>query len=167
MDKIKSPKEEPQEKIESQPTTVEEYQKKWDQMLQDTAKQIDKIPVVQPSLPLDVVAHNATVILSGVLLGALLAFVTSHLGWLRHHVRLNDRLVNAIFPLGPQVFFFTLPLWFIVALRPAVRFSVLIMEYATVICQSLMAYIFPVPEYNDILESSIKIPAQMTKTWTS
>lgn len=43
MDKIKSPKEEPQEKIESQPTTVEEYQKKWDQMLQDTAKQIDKI----------------------------------------------------------------------------------------------------------------------------
>ncbi|KAJ5500222.1 hypothetical protein N7453_009273 [Penicillium expansum] len=104
-------------------------------------------PVVQPSLPLDIVAHNATVILSGVLLGALLAFVTSHLGWLRHHVRLNDRLVNAIFPLGPQVFFFTLPLWFIVALRPAVRFSV--------------------PEYNDILESSIKIPAQMTKTWTS
>ena len=73
--------------------------------------------------PLDVVAHNATVILSGVLLGALLAFITFHLGWLRHHVRLNDRLVNAIFPLGPQVFFFTLPLWFIVTLRPAARFS--------------------------------------------
>lgn len=67
-------------------------------------------------------------ILSGVLLGALLAFVTSHLGWLRHHVRLNDRLVNAIFPLGPQVFFFTLPLWFIVALRPAVRFSGMYLE---------------------------------------
>lgn len=60
--------------------------------------------VIQSSLPLDVVAHNATVIVSGVLLGALLAFITFHLGWLRHHVRLNDRLVNAIFPLGPQVF---------------------------------------------------------------
>jgi hypothetical protein len=33
--------------------------------------------------PLDVVAHNATVIVSGVLLGALLAFITFH-GWLRH-----------------------------------------------------------------------------------
>ncbi|KAJ5487594.1 hypothetical protein N7530_001894 [Penicillium desertorum] len=77
---------------------------------------------VQP-LPLEVVAHNATVILSGVLLGALLAFVTSHLGWLRHHVRLNVRLVNALFPLGPQVFFFTLPLWFIVTIRPATRIS--------------------------------------------
>ncbi|KAJ5208460.1 hypothetical protein N7516_004757 [Penicillium verrucosum] len=43
MDKIKTPKEEPQEKTESQPMTVEDYQKKWDQMLQDTAKQIDKI----------------------------------------------------------------------------------------------------------------------------
>ncbi|CAG8898027.1 unnamed protein product [Penicillium egyptiacum] len=43
MDKIKTPKEEPQEKTDSQPMTVEEYQKKWDQMLQDTAKQIDKI----------------------------------------------------------------------------------------------------------------------------
>ncbi|KAG0159018.1 hypothetical protein PDIDSM_6538 [Penicillium digitatum] len=43
MDKSKTPKEEPQEKTESQPTTVEEYQKKWDQMLQDTARQIDKI----------------------------------------------------------------------------------------------------------------------------
>ncbi|KAJ5385009.1 hypothetical protein N7517_002920 [Penicillium concentricum] len=43
MDKIKTPKEEPQEKTEEQPTTVEEYQRKWDQMLQDTAKQIDKI----------------------------------------------------------------------------------------------------------------------------
>ncbi|KAF7522189.1 hypothetical protein PCG10_007655 [Penicillium crustosum] len=43
MDKIKTPKEDPQEKTESQPMTVEDYQKKWDQMLQDTAKQIDKI----------------------------------------------------------------------------------------------------------------------------
>ncbi|KAJ5487593.1 hypothetical protein N7530_001893 [Penicillium desertorum] len=43
MDKTKTPKEEPQEKTDSQPMTVEEYQKKWDQMLQDTAKQIDKI----------------------------------------------------------------------------------------------------------------------------
>ncbi|OQE30190.1 hypothetical protein PENFLA_c003G10160 [Penicillium flavigenum] len=43
MDKIKTPKEEPQERTDSQPMTVEEYQKKWDQMLQDTAKQIDKI----------------------------------------------------------------------------------------------------------------------------
>ena len=43
MDKPKTPKEEPQEKIEDQGRAVEEYQKKWDQMLQDTAKQIDKI----------------------------------------------------------------------------------------------------------------------------
>ncbi|KAJ5834586.1 hypothetical protein N7447_000612 [Penicillium robsamsonii] len=43
MDKIETPKEEPEEKTEDQPTTVEEYQRKWDQMLQDTAKQIDKI----------------------------------------------------------------------------------------------------------------------------
>lgn len=57
------------------------------------------------------------------LLGALLAFITFHLGWLRHYIRLNDRLVNVIFPLGPQVFFFTLPLWFIVTLPSAVRFS--------------------------------------------
>ncbi|CDM33472.1 unnamed protein product [Penicillium roqueforti FM164] len=118
--------------------------------------------VAHPSLPLDVVAHNATVILSGVLLGALLAFITFHLGWLRHHVRLNDRLVNAIFPLGPQVFFFTLPLWFIVTLRPAARFSVLVAEYATAVYRSLMSYAFPAPEYNIILESTIAIPAQMT-----
>ncbi|CAI7586581.1 unnamed protein product [Penicillium glandicola] len=43
MDKTNIPKEEPQEKTETRPMTVEEYQKKWDQMLQDTAKQIDKI----------------------------------------------------------------------------------------------------------------------------
>ncbi|KAJ5184922.1 hypothetical protein N7491_007208 [Penicillium cf. griseofulvum] len=43
MDKPKTPKEEPQEKIEDQGRAVEEYQKKWDQMLQETAKQIDKI----------------------------------------------------------------------------------------------------------------------------
>ncbi|KAJ6137971.1 hypothetical protein N7471_004457 [Penicillium samsonianum] len=121
-------------------------------------------PVVQPSLPLEVVAHNATVILSGVLLGALLAFVTFHLGWLRHHVRLNDRLVNAIFPLGSQVFFFTLPLWFVVMLPPAVRFTVFVGEYATALYLSLMSYLFP-PD-NAILESTIKIAAQMTKTPT-
>ncbi|KGO77311.1 hypothetical protein PITC_092710 [Penicillium italicum] len=123
-------------------------------------------PVVQPSLPLDIVAHNATVILSGVLLGALLAFATSYLGWLRHYLRLNDRLVNTIFPLGPQVFFFTLPLWFIVALPPAVRFSVLIVEYATALCHSLVSYVFSAPEHNAIFETTINIPAQMTKTCT-
>ncbi|CAI7586591.1 unnamed protein product [Penicillium glandicola] len=112
--------------------------------------------VVQPSLPLDVVAHNATVILSGVLLGALLAFVTSHLGWLRHHVRLNDRLVNAIFPLGPQVFFFTLPLVFIVALRPAERFSVIVGEYATALYRSSVSYVFPDPEYVIETKSQLK-----------
>ncbi|KAJ5774179.1 hypothetical protein N7457_009075 [Penicillium paradoxum] len=42
MDKVKTTKD-TQEKKESQPMNVEEYQKKWDQMLQDTAKQIDKI----------------------------------------------------------------------------------------------------------------------------
>ncbi|KAJ5385010.1 hypothetical protein N7517_002921 [Penicillium concentricum] len=84
---------------------------------------MDTANEVAQSLPLDVVAHNATVILSGVLLGALLAFVASHLGWLRHHVHLNDRLVNAIFPLGPQFCFFTLPLWFIVTVPLVLRFS--------------------------------------------
>lgn len=73
--------------------------------------------------PLEVVAHNATVIVSGVLLGVLLAFITFHFGWLRHHIRLNDRLVNILFPLGPQVFFFTLPLGLIVTLPSAMRFS--------------------------------------------
>ncbi|KAJ5467471.1 hypothetical protein N7475_005223 [Penicillium sp. IBT 31633x] len=45
MDKIKDTKqnEETEEKKEIQPRNVEEYQKKWDQILQDTAKQIDKI----------------------------------------------------------------------------------------------------------------------------
>ncbi|OQE90399.1 hypothetical protein PENNAL_c0012G05512, partial [Penicillium nalgiovense] len=109
--------------------------------------------------PLEVVVHNATVILSGVLLGALLAFVTSHLGWLRHHVRLNDRLVNALFPLGPQFFFFTLPLWFIVTIRPVGRFSV---GYTTALCKSLETSMFPAPEGNIV--ESIKIPAQVTKT---
>ncbi|KAF4760382.1 hypothetical protein N7455_002683 [Penicillium solitum] len=103
-------------------------------------------PVVQSSLPLEVVAHNATVIVSGVLLGALLAWITFHLGWLRHHVRLNDRLVNVLFPLGPEFFFFTLPLWFIVTLPSAVRFSAL--------------------EYNLVLESTVNIPPQMTETPT-
>ncbi|KAJ5863849.1 uncharacterized protein N7529_005765 [Penicillium soppii] len=37
----KAPKE--QENKDGRPLTVEEYQKKWDQMLQDTGKQIDKI----------------------------------------------------------------------------------------------------------------------------
>jgi cell fate (sporulation/competence/biofilm development) regulator YmcA (YheA/YmcA/DUF963 family) len=41
MDQVKTPKE--QEKKDTRPMNVEEYQKKWDQMLQDTAKQIDKI----------------------------------------------------------------------------------------------------------------------------
>ncbi|KOS42111.1 hypothetical protein ACN38_g7034 [Penicillium nordicum] len=123
-------------------------------------------PIVQSSLPLDVVAHNATVIVSGVLLGALLAFITFHLGWLRHYIRLNDRLVNVIFPLGPQVFFFTLPLWFIVTLPSAVRFSVIAAEYATALYQSWIPYVSSAPEYNVILESTIKIPAQMTETPT-
>ncbi|KAJ5959948.1 uncharacterized protein N7479_007098 [Penicillium vulpinum] len=45
MDKIKTPKEEPKEETEEEerPMTVEEYQRKWDQILQDTAKQIDQI----------------------------------------------------------------------------------------------------------------------------
>ncbi|KAJ5208459.1 hypothetical protein N7449_002838 [Penicillium cf. viridicatum] len=122
--------------------------------------------VIQSSLPLDVVAHNATVIVSGVLLGALLAFITFHLGWLRHHVRLNGRLVNIIFPLGPQVFFFTLPLWFIITLPSTVRFSRLAAGYATALYQSWISYAFPAPEYNFILERTIKIPAQMTETLT-
>lgn len=42
MDKVKTTKDS-QEKKDAQPRNVEEYQKKWDQMLQDTAKQIDKI----------------------------------------------------------------------------------------------------------------------------
>jgi hypothetical protein len=41
MDPVKAPKD--QEKKDNRPMNVEEYQKKWDQMLQDTAKQIDKI----------------------------------------------------------------------------------------------------------------------------
>lgn len=41
MDPVKAPKD--QEKKDTRPLNVEEYQKKWDQMLQDTAKQIDKI----------------------------------------------------------------------------------------------------------------------------
>ncbi|CAI7586395.1 unnamed protein product [Penicillium palitans] len=126
-------------------------------------------PVVQSSLPLEVVAHNATVIVSGVLLGALLAFITFHLGWLRHHVHLNDRLINALFPLGPQVFFFTLPLWFIVTVPSAVRFSVRAAEYVTALCQSWVspyAIPFPAPEYNIVLESTVKISAQMTETST-
>ncbi|KAJ5163146.1 uncharacterized protein N7500_004976 [Penicillium coprophilum] len=114
--------------------------------------------VARPSLPLDVVAHNTTVILSGVLLGALLAFVASHLGWLRHHVHLNDRLVNAIFPLGPQFFFFTLPLWFIVASdvkATSLTYPAFIREYSTAIYQSDGH-----PEYNAIEIT----PAQMTET---
>lgn len=46
MDKIKETKQteiETEEETEIQPRNVEEYQKKWDQILQDTAKQIDKI----------------------------------------------------------------------------------------------------------------------------
>lgn len=121
-------------------------------------------------------------IVSGVLLGALLAFITLRLGWLRHYIRLNDRLVNAIFPLGPQVFFFTLPLWFIVTLPSAVHFSsmyltvvwvvtgltllVIAAEYATALYQSWIPYASSAPEYNVILESTIKIPAQMTETPT-
>jgi hypothetical protein len=42
MDKVKTTQE-TQEKQESRPMSVEEYQKKWDQMLQETGKQIDKI----------------------------------------------------------------------------------------------------------------------------
>lgn len=41
MDQIKVPKE--QEQKDTRPLNVEEYQKKWDQMLEDTAKQIEKI----------------------------------------------------------------------------------------------------------------------------
>ncbi|CAI7618336.1 unnamed protein product [Penicillium discolor] len=123
-------------------------------------------PVVQSSLPLEVVAHNATVIVSGVLLGALLALITFHLGWLRHHVRLNDRLVNVLFPLGPQFFFFTLPLWFIVTLPSAVRFSVRAAEYVTALCQSWISYEFPALEYNLVLESTVNTPPQMTETPT-
>ncbi|KAJ5954630.1 hypothetical protein N7501_008909 [Penicillium viridicatum] len=122
-------------------------------------------PVVQSSLPLEIVAHNATVIVSGVLLGALLAFITSHLGWLRHNIPLNDQLVNAIFPLEPYVIFFTLPLWFIVTLPSAVRYSVLAAEYVTALCQSWISYAFRPPEHNVILESTIKVP-QMTETPT-
>ncbi|CAI7588925.1 unnamed protein product [Penicillium crustosum] len=120
-------------------------------------------PVVQSSLPLEVVAHNATVIVSGVLLGVLLAFITFHFGWLRHHIRLNDRLVNILFPLGPQVFFFTLPLGLIVTLPSAMRFSA---EYVTALCQSWMSSAFPASEYNIVLESTVKIPPQMTETPT-
>lgn len=45
MDKIETPKEEPKEEPQNRykPTIVEEYQMKWDQMLQDTARQIDQI----------------------------------------------------------------------------------------------------------------------------
>lgn len=38
--------------------------------------------------------HDATVIWSGVILGALLAFITSDLGKLRHHVTFIDQRVN-------------------------------------------------------------------------
>ncbi|KAF3014583.1 hypothetical protein E8E15_003795 [Penicillium rubens] len=113
----------------------------------------------QPS-PLEVVAHNATVILSGVLLGAILAFVTSHLGWLRRYLRLNDRLINTLLPLGPQFFFFTLPLWFIVTIRPVTRISVFIVEYATALCKALASYVFPAAEGNIV--ESVEIPAQIT-----
>ncbi|KAI2709686.1 hypothetical protein DTO012A9_7310 [Penicillium roqueforti] len=45
MDKIETPKEEPKEEPQNRykRTIVEEYQMKWDQMLQDTARQIDQI----------------------------------------------------------------------------------------------------------------------------
>ncbi|KAJ5959947.1 uncharacterized protein N7479_007097 [Penicillium vulpinum] len=115
--------------------------------------------LAQPSLPLEIVAHNATVIISGVLLGALLAFVTSHLGWLRHHLGLNDRLVNTIFPLGTRFFFFTFPLWIIMTIQPALRISAFIREQVPLFCQSMMPNLFP-PEDNVIFES--KNPAQMT-----
>ncbi|KAJ5130252.1 uncharacterized protein N7515_006291 [Penicillium bovifimosum] len=42
MDKVKTTQE-TKEKPEAQPMSVEEYQKKWDQMLQETGRQIDKI----------------------------------------------------------------------------------------------------------------------------
>lgn len=39
-------------------------------------------------------------------------------------------------------------------------------EYATALYQSWISYAFPAPEYNFILESTIKIPTQMTETPT-
>jgi hypothetical protein len=50
----KAPKE--QENKDGRPLTVEEYQKKWDQMLQDTGKQIDKIR--GESFPFDICARQ-------------------------------------------------------------------------------------------------------------
>lgn len=48
---------------------------------------------IPPTGPLHVAIHNATVFWSGVLLGLLLAFITSRLGKLRHHFNLVNRLL--------------------------------------------------------------------------
>ncbi|KAJ6153055.1 hypothetical protein N7497_007374 [Penicillium chrysogenum] len=129
----------------------------------------------QPS-PLEVVAHNATVILSGVLLGAILAFVTSHLGWLRRYLRLNDRLINTLPPTRTAILFL-----YITAVVhcddtscyahfryasnsgvevTALTFLVFIVEYATALCKALASYVFPAAEGNIV--ESVEIPAQIT-----
>ncbi|KAJ5514560.1 hypothetical protein N7463_004112 [Penicillium fimorum] len=105
--------------------------------------------VARPSLPLDIVAHNATVILSGVLL-ALLAFVASHLG-LRHRVHLNDRSTQS-FHWGRNSLYITFVVYCdstscLAIFRASQRLS------------------YGLPEYTAILET-IATPTQMTETPT-